>query len=263
MSHPSLYNFRRDLQPVEASFVPVRDKCAICLFPFGETDPDDNEITAAQECLSSSTKNSLPLQPTQPLLKQPTEAEMQPYFRQIPHRCCCRHQQSLLSVLEPAIRPQRRGGALTRRLTQDYGRPTLRIRDLLLQNPPHAFLPGPDVHLPPAVAQLAAQADGRIPPAPQLPPLRVGVRGLLRHGSGLADAARLPRHRAADRQDGVVRARLAQVEGDRPGGAGRLHDAVRGVSVLRQFLGHGRCVSGEGRVEQAGFYAGGSWVPGA
>lgn len=43
------------------------------------------------------------------------------------------------------------------------------MRDLLPQNPPHAFLPGPNVHLPPEAAQTATQADGRIPPAPPLP----------------------------------------------------------------------------------------------
>ena len=44
---------QEDLQPVEVSSIPVEDnKCAICPFPFGETDPDDNEITAVQECLS-------------------------------------------------------------------------------------------------------------------------------------------------------------------------------------------------------------------
>jgi hypothetical protein len=45
MPHPSLYNLRRDPQPIEVSSVPVEDnKRAICPFPFGETDPDDNEI---------------------------------------------------------------------------------------------------------------------------------------------------------------------------------------------------------------------------
>lgn len=57
MPHPSFYNFRRDLQPVEVSSVPIEgNKRAICLFPFGETDPDDNEITAAPECLGIFNK---------------------------------------------------------------------------------------------------------------------------------------------------------------------------------------------------------------
>lgn len=53
-----------------------------------------------------------------------------------------------------------------------------------------------------------------------------------------------------------MRARPAQAEGDGLGGAGGLHDVIRGVSVLHRFFGHGRCVSGEGRVKQTGFYAG-------
>ena len=75
---------------------------------------------------------------------------------------------------------------------------------------------------------------------------------------------RFLRHCAAGRQDGVVRARPAQAEADGLGGAGGLHDAIRGVSVLHRFFGHGCCVSGEGRVEQAGFYVGvGADFPGA
>ena len=75
---------------------------------------------------------------------------------------------------------------------------------------------------------------------------------------------RFLRHRAAGRQDGAVRARPAQAEGHGLGGAGGLHDTIRGVSVLHRFFGHGRCVSSEWRVEQASFYAGiGAGCPGA
>ena len=111
------------------------------------------------------------------------------------------------------------------------------------------------MHLPPAAAQPAAQTDGRIPPAPPT------TSGNLRPSTTWQ---RFLRHRAAGRQDGAVRARPAQAEGDGLGGAGGLHDAIRGDSVLHRFFGHGRCVSGEGRVKQAGFYAGvGADCPGA
>ena len=74
--HLSLYDFRRDPQLVEVSSIPVEDnKCAICLFPFGETDPNDNEITAAQECFSTFDEE-LPFPATYLIPSQTTEAEM-------------------------------------------------------------------------------------------------------------------------------------------------------------------------------------------
>lgn len=75
MPHPSLYNIRRDPQPVKVSSIPVEDnKCAICLFPFGKTDPDDNEITAAQECLSIFDEEPpFPYNPSSPFSNNPVK----------------------------------------------------------------------------------------------------------------------------------------------------------------------------------------------